>query len=148
MAEVTSHCDSKLSWPIFGPLRGHPFMTSTKSRIFDPLPLSTCVYMSQTPSPLWTSTLLIDIAEKISLFIPSKDEIPTSLHEKKTGWWMSVDSNFNFLCGRPHVAWPPSPVYMRPPEPDPPTLRVDVINGWPPTKLYLTLYFLKKHHAS
>jgi len=21
----------------------------------------------------------------------------------------SVDSNFNFLCGRPHGAWPPSP---------------------------------------
>src|SRR6218665_4158438 len=38
----------------------------------------------------------------------------------------SVDSNFNFLCGRPHGAGPPPP---RPPEPDP--LRVDVINGWP-----------------
>ena len=43
----------------------------------------------------------------------------------------SVDSNFNFLCGRPHGAGPP-PVHMRPPEPDPlPSLRVDVINGWP-----------------
>ena|SRR6218665_1977720 len=31
----------------------------------------------------------------------------------------SVDSNFNFLCGRPHGARPPSPVHMRPPEPDP-----------------------------
>jgi len=41
----------------------------------------------------------------------------------------SADSNFNFLCGRPHGAWPPSPVHMRPPEPLP--LRVDVINGWP-----------------
>src|SRR6218665_1302653 len=41
----------------------------------------------------------------------------------------SVDSNFNFLCGRPHGAGPP--VHMRPPEPDPLPLRVDVINGWP-----------------
>src|SRR6218665_1663274 len=41
----------------------------------------------------------------------------------------SVDSNFNFLCGRPHGAGPPPPVHMRPPEPSP--LRVDVINGWP-----------------
>src|SRR6218665_1794969 len=31
----------------------------------------------------------------------------------------SVDSNFNFLCGRPHGAGPPSPVHMRPPDPDP-----------------------------
>ena|SRR6218665_2568793 len=30
----------------------------------------------------------------------------------------SVDSNFNFLCGRPHGAGP-SPIHMRPPEPDP-----------------------------
>src|SRR6218665_2210849 len=29
----------------------------------------------------------------------------------------SVDSNFNFLCGRPHGA---RPVHMRPPEPDSP----------------------------
>src|SRR6218665_304157 len=44
----------------------------------------------------------------------------------------SVDSNFNFQCGRPHGAGPPPPVHMRPPEPDPPyPLRVDVINGWP-----------------
>src|SRR6218665_3526592 len=32
----------------------------------------------------------------------------------------SVDSNFNFLCGRPHGAGPPPPVHMRPPEPDSP----------------------------
>src|SRR6218665_2402680 len=32
----------------------------------------------------------------------------------------SVDSNFNFLCGRPHGDGPPPPVHMRPPEPDPP----------------------------
>jgi len=32
----------------------------------------------------------------------------------------SVDSNFNFLCGRPHGAGPGPPVHMRPPEPDPP----------------------------
>src|SRR6218665_2842024 len=31
----------------------------------------------------------------------------------------SVDSNFNFLSGRPHGAGPPSPIHMRPPEPDP-----------------------------
>ena len=34
----------------------------------------------------------------------------------------SVDSNFNFQCGRPHGAGPPEahpPVHMRPPEPDP-----------------------------
>src|SRR6218665_2279533 len=43
----------------------------------------------------------------------------------------SVDSNFNFLCGRPHGAGPPPPIHMRPPEPDPLPLRVDVINGWP-----------------
>src|SRR6218665_2362312 len=43
----------------------------------------------------------------------------------------SVDSNFNFLCGLPHGAGPPSPVHMRPPEPDPSLLCVDVINGWP-----------------
>jgi len=36
-----------------------------------------------------------------------------------------VDSNFNFLCGRPHGAGPPPPVHMRPPEPDP--LRVNVL---------------------
>src|SRR6218665_531859 len=43
--------------------------------------------------------------------IPSKDEIllkktPTSSHEKKTGCMVSVGSNFNFLCGRPHGAYP------------------------------------------
>src|SRR6218665_292742 len=32
----------------------------------------------------------------------------------------SVDSNFNFLCGRPH-GLDPLPVHMRPPEPDPPS---------------------------
>ena len=31
----------------------------------------------------------------------------------------SVDSNFNFRCGRSHGTEPPSPVHMRPPEPDP-----------------------------
>ena len=46
---------------------------------------------------------------------------------------MSVDSNFNFLCGRPHGAGPHPPVHTRPPEPDPLPLRVDVINGWPHT---------------
>src|SRR6218665_962706 len=38
-------------------LWGHPFMTSTKKITFlTPLPLSTCVHMGRTPSPLWTST--------------------------------------------------------------------------------------------
>src|SRR6218665_2329511 len=46
----------------------------------------------------------------------------------------SVDSNFNFLCGRPHGAGPPLPIHMRPPEPDP--LCVDVINGWPLSRNY------------
>src|SRR6218665_1296785 len=31
----------------------------------------------------------------------------------------SVDSNFNFLCGRPQGAGPPPPAPMRPPEADP-----------------------------
>src|SRR6218665_2531647 len=40
----------------------------------------------------------------------------------------SVDSNFNFLCGRPHGAGPPSTcVHMGLTLP----LRVDVINGCP-----------------
>src|SRR6218665_1361060 len=43
----------------------------------------------------------------------------------------SVDPNFNFLCGRPHGTGPP--VHMRPPEPDPLPLLVDVRNGWPQT---------------
>jgi len=43
----------------------------------------------------------------------------------------SVDSNFNFVCGRPHGAGPPPLVHMRPPEPAPSPNRVDVINGWP-----------------
>ena len=40
----------------------------------------------------------------------------------------SVDSNFNFLCGRSHGLHP-SPVHMRSTETDP--LHVDVINEWP-----------------
>jgi len=45
----------------------------------------------------------------------------------------SVDSNFNFLCGRKHGAWSPSScphasTWAWPPSP----LRVNVINGWPP----------------
>ena len=71
---------------------------------------------------------------KISIFYSvqrrnSGKNTSTSSHEKKTFRMTSVDSNFNFLCGRPHGACPPPPVHMRPPEPDP--LRVDVINGWP-----------------
>ena len=41
----------------------------------------------------------------------------------------SVDSNFNFLCGRPHGAGPPSTCVHLSLTPSP--LRVDVINGWP-----------------
>src|SRR6218665_1190730 len=40
----------------------------------------------------------------------------------------SVDSNLNFLCGRPH-GLDPSLIHMRPTETDP--LHVDVTNGWP-----------------
>ena len=32
-------------------LGGHPFMTSTKNHVFDPLPLSTCVHMGWTLPP-------------------------------------------------------------------------------------------------
>jgi len=38
-----------------GPVRGHPFMTSTKKQVFEfltSLPLSTCVHMGRTPLPL------------------------------------------------------------------------------------------------
>src|SRR6218665_3992180 len=35
--------------------------------------------------------------------------MPTSLHEKTGVPMTSVDSHFNFLCGRPHGAGPPSP---------------------------------------
>ena len=45
----------------------------------------------------------------------------------------SVDSNFNFLCGRPHGAWPPPLVHMRPPEPDALT-PFPLLNGWPITE--------------
>src|SRR6218665_439787 len=47
----------------------------------------------------------------------------------------SVDSKFNFLCGRPHGAGPPPPstcVHMSLTLP----LRVDVINGWPLTTVF------------
>src|SRR6218665_1334880 len=43
----------------------------------------------------------------------------------------SVDSNFNFLCGRPHGAGPPSPSTCVHLSLTPSPLRVDVINGWP-----------------
>src|SRR6218665_3345006 len=63
----------------------------------------------------------------------------------------SVDSNFNFLCGHPHGAGPPSPVHMRSPESDP--LRVDIINGWPlimmfeqcKIVIFNNIIFMKKH---
>ena len=79
--------------------------------------------------------LLVYIAEKFQFF-PSKNEIlvkkDANFFEKKTVYMTSVDSNFNFLCGRPHGAGPPLP---GPPEPDPLSLRADVINGWPLTPL-------------
>jgi len=57
--------------------------------------------------------LLIYIAEKFPLFIPSKDEILVKKDANFLAWeedrMTSVDYNFNFLCGRPHGAWPPSP---------------------------------------
>jgi len=42
-----------LNMPLIVALRGHPFMTSTENQGFWPTsPLTTCVHMSQTPSPL------------------------------------------------------------------------------------------------
>ena len=59
----------------------------------------------------------------------------------------SVDSNFNFLCGRPHRAGPPlSPVHMRPPEPGPPSpLCVNVINGRPLMNIRLLSFFYESN---
>src|SRR6218665_3661365 len=70
----------------------------------------------------------------MSTFVPSKEEIlvkniSTSLHEVKTGsrqWTLIIIfcvDVYNYTWGLT-----PSPVHMRPPEPDP--LHVDVINGW------------------
>src|SRR6218665_1787123 len=42
-----------------------------------------------------------------------------------------VDSNFNFLCGRPHGAGPPPPSTCVHLSLTPSPFRVDVINGWP-----------------
>jgi len=56
---------------------------------------------------------------------------------------MSVDSNFNFLCGCPRGAWPLSP--CRPHASTwawPLPLRVDVTNGWPLSMLKTLLYRL------
>src|SRR6218665_3026234 len=44
---------------------------------------------------------------------------------------MSVDSNFNFLCGRPHGPGPPPPSTCVHLSLTSLPLRVDVINGWP-----------------
>src|SRR6218665_1287471 len=49
----------------------------------------------------------------------------------------SVDSNFNYLCGRPHGAGSPPPSTCVHLSLTPSPLRVDVINGWPPTVCYL-----------
>jgi len=43
----------------------------------------------------------------------------------------SVDSNFNFLCGRPHGTVPLLPPSTCVHLSLTPSLRVDVINGWP-----------------
>ena len=56
----------------------------------------------------------------------------------------SVDSNFNFLCGRPHVAGPPSTCVHLSLTPAP--LRVDVINGWP--LIEMEVGFIHKNYAS
>src|SRR6218665_1567760 len=70
---------------------------------------------------------------KISTFFLSKDKIlvkktPTTLHEKKTvcRQWTPI----LIFCVDVHMGLD-SPVHMRPPEPDPSPLHVDVINGCP-----------------
>src|SRR6218665_1018558 len=58
--------------------------------------------------------------------------MPTSLHEKKTGcrqWTLIL-----IFCVDVHLGLNP-PVHMRPPEPDPLPLRVDVINDFPVTPI-------------
>src|SRR6218665_67221 len=48
----------------------------------------------------------------------------------------SMDSIILIFCVEVHTGLdPPTPVHMHPPEPDP--LRVDVINGWPHSCLYM-----------
>src|SRR6218665_2747066 len=61
---------------------------------------------------------------------------------------MSVDSNFNFLCGRSYGAGPPPPVHMRPPEPDTLPRRVDVINEWPLTSTTFALIYKPYGHIA
>ena len=50
---------------------------------------------------------------QISTFIPCKDEILVKNGDNFFTWekdrMTSVDSNFNFLCGRSNGAWPPPP---------------------------------------
>jgi len=49
--------------------------------------------------------LLIYITEKFQLFIPSKDgKKDTNFFAWEEDRMTSVDSNLNFLCGRPHGA--------------------------------------------
>ena len=55
---------SEAFWPVqvVWLIKGHPFMTSTKNRIFDPPPPpSTCVHVGLTPPLLWTSTCRRDL---------------------------------------------------------------------------------------
>src|SRR6218665_2152031 len=89
---------------------------------------------------------------KISTFLLSKDEIlvkkDANFFAREEDSMPSVDSNFNFLCGRPHGAGPPPPstcvhLSLTPPLP----LRVDVINGWPLTyvHIYLQIFFFSSY---
>src|SRR6218665_578003 len=61
----------------------------------------------------------------------SGPKTPTSLHEKRTGWCQWALS----FCVDVDMQLTPSLACMRPPEPDPSPLGVDVINGWPLTSL-------------
>src|SRR6218665_3001356 len=93
-------------------------MTSTKNNVFDPLPLYTWAGPPPPPPfvpppPLWTST-------------HGRHEIHTALLK-----WLVWTLIF---CVDVHMGLdPPPPVHLSL-TPSPPPLRVDVINGWPPTQ--------------
>ena len=52
----------------------------------------------------------------------------------------SVDSNFNFLCGRPHGALPSPPSTCVHLSLTPCLLRMDVVNWWPLIQYYKVLF--------
>src|SRR6218665_1797858 len=89
------------------------------------------IYLNCTISNLCHSFL----SQKNFHFFLSKDEILVKKDANFFAWeedsMTSVDSNFNFLRGRPHGAGPPSPVHL---SLTPSPLRVDVINEWPLSK--------------